>query len=405
MRVRLGLPATSFAARLAAGLAGGLATALLAVMAVAQTGEGLDRPAVREDGKMRVGTTARVFLPKEHDGFYNYAPTVIVDGNVVHAWWCQNREPYVVRDHIYYSFCENGGAGNPGSTGSSAVLVSSTGWAPPRPVLEPGRPGEWDSVHVCDPAVVAGSFRYAGEEYRYALFYTGTDQWDNNHNQIGVALAREWGGPWVRYAGNPIVAATGTDVWGVGQPSVVSIDGKGRLWLFYTRGDRSGTYMVRRQLDFSDLSAPMIGFGLRLPEAGLTTGDGSRAILHNGDLVYDTGHDRFFLIAPRHPFDPELPGFVSSVLQLASIGGEAIRSGYGHWQLVGTIGPADSGFPRNHNAALVRTPTGTLPSPPGTSPGKGDILDIVFTTAVTGEQWLWSYTLYEARREIPSERG
>ncbi len=34
---------------------------------------------------------------------YSYAPSVIVDGATEHIWSCQNTQPGVIRDHIFYT--------------------------------------------------------------------------------------------------------------------------------------------------------------------------------------------------------------------------------------------------------------------------------------------------------------
>ena len=332
-----------------------------------------ERELRRLEGGGAAMARAKVYLPNG-DGHYNYAPAIIRTEDAEYAWWCQNPEPYVITDHIFFAKRPTGGE-----------------WEPRRSVLAPGEPGEWDSEHVCDPAVVAGEFRYEGETYRYALFFLGTDQRDNNHNQLGVAFAKNLEGPWVKFAGNPIVTAD-RDVWGVGQPAVTSVDGKGRLLLFYSVGGRWGTYVARREVDFSDMTNPVLGRPVEVVEGGLTSRDGSREILHNIDIVYDPARDRFFMVRPRHPFDPEWPNFIETELQLAAIGAEGIWQRKGEWEVIGGVGPADTGYPRNHNAGLVRTEYGTLPDL--------DRLEVVFAVAETGERWLWSYQLHHVVRSI-----
>ena len=308
-------------------------------------------------------------------GYYNYAPSVIETSTAQYYWWCQNDQPYVVRDYIFYR---------------KRVLNNGHWvWEPRQVALAPGEPGTWDSVHVCDPSVVKGRFAYRGEVYSLALFYLGTDQWDNNHNQIGVAFAKDWDGPWVKYDKNPIIRALSTADWGVGQPNAVSLDGQGRIILFYTRGDYAGTRMFVQELDFANMDQPDYGVPVKLPEAGLTSRDGSKEVLHNASLVFDPASNRFYMVRPQHPFDKELPSFVASALQINAIDADSIWSGTGVWEVLGTITSKETGFPRNHNAELSRTPFGTIPEP--------GVLTVTFTTAVTGDRWLWSYTLFQIK--------
>jgi hypothetical protein len=106
--------------------------------------------------------------------FYTYAPTVLSTGGVDRIWSCHNREDGFIRDHIYYTEVATG----------RVVRFS-------KPVLFPGPEGAWDSVNVCDPSILEGSFTYEGSTYRYALFYTGNDIFAINHCQVGVAFSTD----------------------------------------------------------------------------------------------------------------------------------------------------------------------------------------------------------------------
>ena len=304
------------------------------------------------------------------EGIYNYCPTTIIENGNKYYWWCQNKDPYKVFDYIYFREIKADG-----------TLTDS------KCVLSPGMEGEWDSYHVCDPAIIKGEFSYNDNFYNYALFYLGTDKIDCTNNQIGVAFSKNIEGPWTKYSGNPIVKSPSRNVWGVGQPSVTSIDSKGEMLLFYTKGDETGTHIFRRKINISDLKDPIIGDTLQIPETGLQSGDGSPVVLHNGDFAYSPDTDTFYIVRPRHPFDEEVPNFVSSTLQIAEINGNDIWLGKGDWTVLGTIGKENSNFPRNHNACIVTNPYGFVED--------NKNLTIDFTTGVLGDSWLWSYTINE----------
>ena len=99
----------------------------------------------------------------------------------------------------------------------------------------------WELRHVCDPAVVAGEFRYRPpdfeneETFPYALFYLGLDKEieDGGTNQIGVAVSQKLEGPWFKVGGNLLIRSREPGTWGVGQPSVCNrTQGGGRDTLF-----------------------------------------------------------------------------------------------------------------------------------------------------------------------------
>lgn len=308
-------------------------------------------------------------------GIYNYTPSVIVDDeDVYHFWWCQNETEYEIIDFIHYR--------------TGTIVHDEWEFSEPSRALSPGDEGSWESVHVCDPAVVKGKFAYDGEDYSWAMFYLGTDQLDNNHNQLGLALANYPEGPWVKIDANPLITSTSTLAWGVGQPSVTSIDGEGKVLLFYTKGNANGTHVFRRELNLRDLDDPVVGMPVQITELGLQSRDGvAPNIFHNADFAYDPNGDQFLVVAPQHPFDKEEPSWVSSSVQIARISGGDIWGGGGRWSVLGTIDQGETNKPRNHNAAIVRTVFGTLP--------EDSKVRLVVSTGDLGENWLWSYTLYE----------
>jgi len=306
---------------------------------------------------------------------YNYAPSSIIseDGTVESHFYCSNKNAGVVVDYIYLTQRINGV------------------WQPKTLVLSPG-PATWDAVHTCDPSVIKGSFNYSGTNYQWAMFYLGCDVTTCKHNQIGVAFANSLTGPWVKWAGNPIISFSSYSYWGVGQASATSIDGLGQMLLFYTKGDLSGTKIFRRELDLSDMSSPVIGSAMTVPKAGLTERDGSTVIFHNADFVYDPVRDKFFVCRSRHPFDTTVPDFIASEVQVACIDGDAIWSGSGSWDVLGNIGVNNSGYPRNHNSGILRTPYGDLPD--------FSQIRIIFAVGVTGDDWLWSYRLHSIKGNL-----
>lgn len=305
--------------------------------------------------------------------YYTYAPSVIVDGATEHIWSCHNKDSGIVKDYIYYTKRVNG------------VVTSSV------PVLSPSASG-WDSQHVCDPSVLRSNVTYNGTAYSYVMFYLGTDS-PNWHNQIGVAVAQNIAGPWIKYP-SPIVADpfSDTSYWGVGQPSATSVDGNGRILLFYSQGDTNGKGF-RRDINIGNLNSPSVGAAMEVTNAGLYRSDGFTGQFTSFDVAYDPGRDRFYAVLEQYPFSSAAPNFITSNLQLVSIDGSSIWNGGGSWRYEGTITPALTGFPRNHNAGFKRTGSGTLPN--------ANRADIVFATSCAQDNGAscdatpWNYDLWE----------
>jgi hypothetical protein len=317
------------------------------------------------------GSLREIYNPP--DGRYAYAPSVMDAGGTRWVWTCHNDQYRVIKDHIYETKIVNG------------RVVSS------RSVLQ-ATPDAWDSFHVCDPSVVAGRFSYQRERYGYAMFYLGNDLDASAHNQVGVALAREPGGPWVKLP-EPIVTFDRTDQWGAGQPSAVTTDpATGRIMLFYTVGDTS-TRAYFRTVDLSRADTPVVSGPVLIPTAGLTGHDGEPDWLNGFDVVLDRARGRAVVVREQHPYplEGDNPWWIGPSVQVASMPVKDLMTGRGAWTVEGDINQQLTTFPRNHNAGLARTRAGWLPN--------GNGIEVVFTDSCAGPTCdsLFDYDLWSIR--------
>jgi len=254
----------------------------------------------------------------------------------------------------------------------------------------------FDEQHACDPAVVKGQFLYDSTNYSWAMFYLGEDVSPNvvMHNQIGVAFANSLTGPWKKWSGNPIIPFASYNAWGVGQACAISLDAAGQMILIYGKGTETESKMIWRELDISDMSAPVIGPENAVLTNGLTSIDGSPVFFNNANFAYDTSRGEVFVSRARHPNDTSSPDFISSELQIASINYQCFLGGTGSWNVLGHINSDQSGFPRNHNSGILRNGYGYLPE---------NRLTVIFTVGIEagGMDWLWSYRLHSTTGLIP----
>ncbi len=139
-------------------------------------------------------------------------------------------------------------------------------------------------------------------------------------------------------------------------------------------------------VDLDGPAGPVVGSQLEVTTSGLVGTDGSQDWLNNADFAYDPSRDRFYVVREQHPYPTDNPDYIGSTLQVVSIAGASIWNGGGTWQVENAIGPALTGFGRNHNAGILRSPYGTVPDPTR--------LSVLFTTACgnCGDS-LWQYKL------------
>lgn len=278
---------------------------------------------------------------------YSYCPSVLMqDDGSKHIFFCGNPNQNIMVDNIYH-IVEN-------ADGTKTQAVS---------VLQPSL--SWDSRHTCDPSVIQGEFRYDGMEYKYAMFFL-SNPLEYYYNEIGVAFSNDLNATsWVKYP-TQIVTKTwsqdgdqslggDTKSWGVGQPSAVSLDKKGKVLLTYTVGDAAGTRVAFSVLDMSDMSKFSPVTGTDMNKAGLYMIDGkAQDVMANCDLAINQEENKVVMSRPVHPFSGSYPAYIASVLEIDTINLDDLLDGTGKWTAIGRIDQSLSGFPRNHNAGLAR---------------------------------------------------
>lgn len=329
----------------------------------------------------------------EGENRYSYAPSVIDNSDgTSDIFFCGNPTESIFVDHIYH------------------IELGAEGRTQEKSVLQPGVEGTWDDQHVCDPSVVAGDFVYKGTQYKYALFYLGSSK-RHYYNEIGVAFSNRLdGNDWVKYP-DPIVGKTWAHeedqpigqhkAWGVGQPSVISLNGKNELLLIYTVGDIDGTRIEWAKIDLGGVESFTLSDSGTVPTRGLFKLDYSGTdIIKNSDFALDKENDKIVLVRPVMPNPSDYPAFLAASLEIASMNLSDFWLGAGTWTQVLRINPGETGYPRNHNAGLARNEFGEVGSLNG--------LEVFFTTSeaypsVTPKEGFfaeWSYRIWKATIRI-----
>lgn len=292
-------------------------------------------------------------FPETEKKRYSYCPVVLQQENGDrYVYMCAN--PYAdpsaslydtIIDNVYM-FTEH-----PDGTRTEA-----------KSVLQPGE--VYDNHHVCDPSVIEGEFKMGGTVYKYAMFYTtGIKEYD--YCELAVAFSNDLTADrWVKYTDGPIVKKTwdsegdlpwsGGNCWGVGQPSAISLDKKGKVLLTYSIGDLNGTRVAYRFIDMSDMSKLDMGTQRSMITNGLKQSNGNQDIASNLDFAVDMDHDRIIMVRDVRPFPNIYPSFIPATLEVMYISFSGFQQNVGTWKKLAQITPDLSGFPRNHNAGFVR---------------------------------------------------
>ncbi|TWV13203.1 sugar-binding protein [Bacteroidaceae bacterium HV4-6-C5C] len=286
---------------------------------------------------------------------YSYCPSALEqkDGTV-HLFFCGNPQNLIMVDNIFHIKI------NP--DGSQTV---------PKSVLQPGISGSWDDHHTCDPSVIEGSFTWNNITYKYALFYL-SNMYGVYYNEIGVAFSNDLNAEsWVKYPkqivkktwtteGDQEIGGSGKS-WGVGQPSVVSLDGKGKLLLTYTIGDIGGTRIAWSEADFSNMDNYTITTPQTIVQTGLKAIDNqSRDYTCNSEFAINKDADKIVMIRPVQPMPNTYPNYLNTSLEIDYMNLSDFMNQRGYWMPIYRVTPDDTGYPRNHNATLLRDNFGSL---------------------------------------------
>ena len=326
-------------------------TLLLAVVACTKEGED-------EKDKTPINVTIyKASMPKHVFGFgaqnrYSYCPSIVDNGDgTTHVYFCGTQSNIMV-DNIYH-IMEN-------ADGTRTTEKS---------VLQPSL--DWDSRHDCDPSVIEGEFKMDGVSYRYAMFFLSNplEWW---YNEIGVAFSNDLAADsWVKYPyqvvkkpwaeeGDLYWSETGK-CWGVGQPSAVSLDKKGKVLLTYTCGEMTGTNLKWRELDMTDMNNLVVGPEHLIVKNGWYQKDGKTPDYGaNSDFAVNLEEDRIVMVRSVHPAGPEYPAYIESEQEVQWMPFSRFLQGEGTWKTIYKITSKDSGFPRNHNSGIMRDSFGHI---------------------------------------------
>ena len=336
--------------------------------------------------------------------FYNYCPSILQeDENTRHVYYCVNERMNVVVDCVAYR---------------KGIKVNGNWYYSPKQYVLSPTAGTWDGEHVCDPDVVKGEFSYNGETYSYLMAFLGCARTDTEVNEVGLAVAKQPEGPWVKCdAVNPVIdyeydeSRPEAFQWGYGQPSLVSVDQKGKVLLSYTCGPGGDDHVELGRWDLSDLNEPINEFRARVPITGITQFNSSAptSCITNANFAYDETSKRLYMICDALPLDTEnTPDFITQALYVGymedltgavNVMGDVLKEYDGRsWTTVGFITPALTGYARNHNGCIVRDVYGRVASSVAIELG----YSVCYGINLPGRQNLFSYRIKDLEMQLPT---
>lgn len=321
---------------------------------------------------------------------YNYCPSVLVEGDNAYVWYCSNESSGAHGDHIAYR--------------KGVRADGKWYWGEKQIILGP-KAESYYSGNICDPDVIKGEFGYKGETYSYLMTVLGCKTVDNSSNMFGFFVAKSPDGPWLDvpeisplydfydYFPDYVYDGATNFNWGWGQSSLISVDKKGKVLLFYT--GRSGTGQKVECWDFSDLEHPVPVYEAEVSNRGIYTTDGKQDSICNAQFMFDGAQNRYYMVCDTHPFSEfEVPTnlpYASNVYYFDVPEGVDFWEAFKNkitWSLLFSVDYTRTGFPRNHNCCFFRDAYGFIPI--------SEKIDLAYTMSVVGADWkvLYTYRIY-----------
>lgn len=141
----------------------------------------------------------------------------------------------------------------------------------------------------------------------------------------------------------------------------MSLDGKGKLLLTYTIGDIGGTRIAWSEANFNDMDNYSISTPQKIVQKGLLAIDNkSQDYTCNSEFAINKETDKIVMIRPVQPHPTDYPAYLNTSLEINYMNLSDFMNQTGKWTSIFRITPKETGYPRNHNATLLKDNFGHL---------------------------------------------
>lgn len=282
------------------------------------------------------------YLFPSYEGFYYEAPSVLTEEN-----------------RLVVSYTTNATEGAEDSViAVRTAAKSGSAWdfsAEPSVAVAPSADG-WDKYNVGNGDIVAGSFTYRETDYAYLMAYEASPAAAEKRFSVGLAVSSDLKN-WEKVGNAPFLSydyETYGDTAGICYPSLVNLNGKGNILLFYTYASSTVTETRFVEANLSDLDHPAVSGSISVAHEGLPLDGNEWAVVTNADFAYDAETDEIFIVKDGFPYAAQNAQKATKV-EIAKIALESLYAQTARWTPVCSIVDefVAGGYSRIYSAAFV----------------------------------------------------
>lgn len=253
----------------------------------------------------------------------------------------------------------------------TAAFVQNEGWLYGKEkIVLRGGVDKWDE-YIGSASVVKGTFEYGDAEYNWLMAYNATDLSSEKQNKIGLAVASEFDGEWVKVGETPLIGFDG-EIYGTASvgcysPSLINLDKASKIRICYTYADIYGHFAKFIDVDASDLDklyteeaktdVTVISGEVQMPTNGNVAGGDAVTMFPNADFAYDAQNKLFFAVKDYSPSAATTPNY-SEKIEFLQIAEEELYTvellkGWSSIKLWDMTDTKDSAYERLYGACVV----------------------------------------------------
>lgn len=222
-------------------------------------------------------------------GIYDKDPAIFKEDGKEYAFFTTNETKYVTGDVIGLRIGTESENGETVYDKTTKIVLRAS-------------ENDWDSMRVSNPDVIKGEFAYQNVTYSYLMAFQGTSKVKDKLYQIGFAVSNDLLN-WKKVGNEPIIKYSSYaygSAYGVGAPSLVSYDQKGKFYCFYTYADALITTTRVSYFDCSSLDDIKTGEASAISSKGLEDKSGD-VVFNNADFMIDKESNTIYCVRDRNP--------------------------------------------------------------------------------------------------------